>query len=164
MSFAIGRYVPYNSFLHRMDPRAKIMATIFLMVAVFMNYPNWSMRLLMGGVIFIFLCVLLYVSRMSLRSILSSLRPLWFTLVFLLLIYIAVPQQNNTLGIAWDLNGWVVYWDSFAEAFRIIMRFVMTIMLTMILTATTKPLDLTYAVEWYLSPLKVFNFPAAEIA
>ena len=164
MSFAIGRYVPYNSFLHRMDPRAKIMATIFLMVAVFMNYPNWSMRLLMGCIIFLFLCVLLYVSRMSLRSILSSLRPLWFTLVFLLLIYIAVPQQNNTLGIAWDLNGWVVYWDSFAEAFRIIMRFVMTIMLTMILTATTKPLDLTYAVEWYLSPLKVFNFPAAEIA
>ena len=36
--------------------------------------------------------------------------------------------------------------------------------LTMILTASTKPLDLTYAFEWYLSPLKILHFPAAEVA
>lgn len=164
-SFAIGRYVPYNSFLHRMDPRAKLAATIFLMVAVFLNYPTWSMRALMGGILFLFLCTLLYCSRMSLRSILGSLRSLWFMILFLLLIYILVPNgKEPTLGIAWSTGSWTVYWDAFAEAFRIMMRLVMMIMLTMVLTATTKPLDLTYAIEWYLTPLKVFRFPAAEIA
>ena len=36
--------------------------------------------------------------------------------------------------------------------------------LTMILTSTTKPLDLTYALEWYMTPLKVIKFPAHEVA
>ena len=34
----------------------------------------------------------------------------------------------------------------------------------MILTATTKPLELTYALEWYLTPLKIVKFPAHEVA
>ena len=35
---------------------------------------------------------------------------------------------------------------------------------TTILTTTTKPLDMTYGLEWYMSPLKVIRFPAHEIA
>ena len=35
---------------------------------------------------------------------------------------------------------------------------------TTILTTTTKPLDMTYGLEWYMSPLKVIKFPAHEIA
>ena len=38
------------------------------------------------------------------------------------------------------------------------------IALTMVLTSTTKPMDMTYAFEWYMSPLKVIRFPAHEIA
>lgn len=163
-NFAIGRYVPYNSFLHRLDARSKVAITIFLMIAVFMDYPTWSMRALVGGAIFLFLLILLYISKMKITSILSSLKSMWFMIVFLLLIYILVPKSNNTLGIAFKINDFVVYWDSFAEAFRIIMRLVMMIMITMILTATTRPLDLTFALEWYLYPLKLVHFPVSEIA
>ncbi len=163
-NFAIGRYVPYNSFLHRLDARSKVAITIFLMIAVFMDYPTWSMRALVGGVIFVFLLALLYISKMKISSILSSLKSMWFMVIFLLLIYILVPKANNTLGVAFKINDFVVYWDSFAEAFRIIMRLVMMIMITMILTATTRPLDLTFALEWYLYPLKLVHFPVSEIA
>lgn len=38
------------------------------------------------------------------------------------------------------------------------------ISLTMVLTATTTPLDLTYAFEWYLAPFKIIKFPTHEIA
>lgn len=163
-NFAIGRYVPYNSFLHRLDARSKVAMTIFLMIAVFMDYQTWSMRALVGGVIFLFLIILLYISKMKISSILSSLKSMWFMIIFLLLIYILVPKANNTLGIAFKINDFVVYWDSFAEAFRIIMRLVMMIMITMILTATTRPLDLTFALEWYLYPLRIVHFPVSEIA
>lgn len=163
-SFAIGRYVPYNSFLHKLDARTKIAATILLMVALFMDYPTWSMRALMGGILFIVLSIFLYVSKMKISSILSSLKSMWFMVIFLLIIYILVPKENNTLGVAFSINGFVVYYDSFAEAARIIMRLVMMIMMTMILTATTRPLDLTFALEWYMYPLRVFHFPASEIA
>ena len=163
-NFAIGRYVPYNSFLHRLDARSKVAMTIFLMIAVFMDYQTWSMRALVGGVIFLFLIILLYISKMKISSILSSLKSMWFMIIFLLLIYILVPKANNTLGVAFKINDFVVYWDSFAEAFRIIMRLVMMIMITMILTATTRPLDLTFALEWYLYPLRIVHFPVSEIA
>ena len=163
-SFAIGRYVPYNSFLHKLDARTKIAATILLMVALFMDYPTWSMRALMGGILFIVLSIFLYVSKMKISSILSSLKSMWFMVIFLLIIYILVPKENNTLGVAFSINGFVVYYDSFAEAARIIMRLVMMIMITMILAAPTRPLDLTFALEWYMYPLRVFHFPVSEIA
>ena len=41
------------------------------------------------------------------------------------------------------------------------------IALTMVLTSTTKPMDMTYAFEWYMSPLKLIKplrFLAHEIA
>ena len=34
----------------------------------------------------------------------------------------------------------------------------------MILTSTTKPMELTYGIEWYMLPLKVIKFPVSEIA
>jgi energy-coupling factor transport system permease protein len=36
--------------------------------------------------------------------------------------------------------------------------------LSMILTATTKPLDLTFALEWYMTPLKWIGFPSHIVA
>ena len=34
-NITIGQYFPGNSFLHRMDPRAKIIATTIFVVAIF---------------------------------------------------------------------------------------------------------------------------------
>ena len=36
--------------------------------------------------------------------------------------------------------------------------------LTLILTSTTKPMDLTYGLEWLMTPLKVLHFPVHEVA
>lgn len=163
-SFALGRYVPYNTWIHRLDPRLKIMATILLMVCVFLNYSTWSMRYLMIGIMFVIISALLWMSRITLSHLLGSLRHLWFMVIFLLIIYLFMPNGNHVLPMAWNINGWIVYWDSFAEAGRILLRLVMMIELTLILTATTKPLDLTYALEWYLTPLKPLHFPASEVA
>lgn len=163
-NFALGKYVPYDTWVHRLDARVKIIAMIMLMVAVFLPQSKWAMVLLVQGVLFVIISFILASTKTKLSSVLVSLRSLWFMVIFLLLIYILVPKQENTLGLAWELNGWKVYWDSFAEAGRIIARLVMMIMLAMALTASTKPLDLTYALQWYFTPLKVIRFPAEEVA
>ena len=175
--FALGKYVPYSSWVHRLDPRVKIATTILLMVAVFFPFQHvlddgslvnaWAMSYLMQAVMVLVISIILWSTHMSIRSVISNLRSLWFMVIFLLVIYCLVPYQNPTLGVAWTVpafNNWTVYWDSFAEAGRILLRLVLMIELTMILTASTKPLDLTYAFEWYLSPLKILHFPAAEVA
>ena len=164
-SFTLGKYIPYDSWLHRLDPRLKILLTILFMVLVFLPLPTWSMTFLMSGILFVLAFAFLMATRMSLGSFFSSLRSLWFMVVFLLIIYVLVPNNSGaTLGVAWDWNGWVVYWDAFAQAGKILLRLLLMLELTMILTASTKPLDLTFALEWYMTPLKVIHFPAAEIA
>lgn len=163
-NIALGKYVPYNTWVHRLDARVKIAAVIMLMVAIFLPMPTWSMTLLVQGVLFVISAVILACTKTRLASVLTSLKSLWVMVLFLILIYILVPKATNTLGIAWTFRGWTVYWDSFAEAARIIARLVMMIMLSMALTSSTKPLDLTYALQWYFTPLKVVRFPAEEVA
>ncbi len=163
-AFTLGKYVPYNSWVHRLDPRIKIAAVIFLMVAVFFPMKTYAMTFAFEGAMFLIVALLLASTRTPFTSVLSSLKSMWLMILFLLLIYILVPKTNHVLPEAWNLNGWIVYWDSFAEAGKIFLRLFMMIMITMALTSSTKPLDLTYALEWYLTPLKVVHFPAAEVA
>jgi energy-coupling factor transport system permease protein len=161
-SFSLGRYVPYRTFLHRLDPRAKIFCLILLMVAVFLPFATWAMTFTMAGVAALFILILLAVSRTSLSQLWDSLRSLWMMVIFLLLIYIITPRQTGY--VSFYLWGYPIYWDSFLEAGKILLRLVLMIELSLILTATTKPLDLTYALEWYLTPLKVLGFPAHIVA
>lgn len=163
-NFAMGRYIPYHSFLHRMDPRAKVFGLILLMVAVFMSYPSWEMTAVMAGIAFLVIAVLLFASHLSLRQLFGSLKSLWLMVIFLLIIYIVTPRTSSSLGIAFKIYDYPIYWDSFAEAGKILVRLMLMIELSMILTATTKPLDLTFALEWYLTPLKWIGFPSHVVA
>ena len=140
-SLTIGRYVPYNSFIHKMDPRAKLFALIVLMVAIFLPYPTYVMSFTIQGIIFLFGVFLLWRSHVSFFRVLKSLAALWIMVIFILIIYVLVPRTTNYP--AFDINGFVIYWDSILEAARILLRLVLMIVLSMVLTSSTKPLDLT---------------------
>lgn len=163
-NFALGKYLPYDTWVHRLDARVKVLAMIFLTVAVFLPMSTWSMTFVVQGVLFIFIAFVLASTKTKLSSVLTSMKSLWIMVVFLLIVYVVVPKPEGTLGIAWSVNGWTVYWDSFAEAGRIVLRLVMMIMVAMALTCSTKPLDLTYALQWYFAPLKIIHFPSEEVA
>ncbi|MBQ1879118.1 MAG: energy-coupling factor transporter transmembrane component T [Candidatus Enteromonas sp.] len=166
MSFSLGRYVPYQSLIHKLDPRVKILSTILMMVCVFMSYKSWAMEALMQGIILVVCIILLALTHTRLSTIFKSLKSLWIMIIFLLLIYTIMPYQNPRMPVAFSVEAWnwTVYWDSFMQAAKILLRLTMMISLTMVLTSSTKPLDLTYALEWYVSPLKVIHFPAHEVA
>jgi energy-coupling factor transport system permease protein len=160
----MGRYIPYHTFLHRMDPRAKIFALILMMVAVFMPFVSWEMVAAMSAIALIIINALMLCSRMSMHQLFASLKSLWIMVLFLLIIYIVTPRSSSSLGEAFRIYNYPIYWDSFAEAGRILIRLMLMIELSLILTATTKPLDLTYALEWYLTPLKLVGFPSHIVA
>ena len=168
-NITLGRYTPYNSFIHRMDPRNKILCLILLMVAIFFQYKypngttNWIMTFVMGGVLLAFVLVLLIISHVSFRQMFSSMKSLWFIILFLMIINAIIPPRGATM-IAFSIKSFHVYWEAIFQSLKIILRLVLMLSLTMILTATTKPLDLTYALEWFMTPLKVIKFPAHEIA
>ena len=159
----LGRYSPYNSFLHRMDPRNKIFCLITLMVAVFMSYSTWELTFIIGGILALFVIALLLISHISIKQLFSSLRALWFVILFLLIVNCLVPPMGATV-VAFSIGSFNIYWDAILQSVKIVLRLMLMISLSLILTATTKPLELTYALEWYLTPLKIIKFPAHEVA
>ena len=162
-NITLGRYTPYNTFLHRMDPRNKIFCLIALMVAVFISYSTWELTFIIGGLLALFTMVLLLISHISFKQLFVSLRAMWFMVIILLIINALVPPRGAE-AIAFSIGAFNIYWDAILQSLKIVLRLVLMISLSMILTATTKPLELTYALEWYLTPLKIIKFPAHEVA
>jgi len=152
----LGRYVPGNSFIHRLDPRLKILALIGLLVAVFfpLTYIQYT---------FLVVCVLIMlgISKTSLKSIFKSLKMMWFTILLLLIINAFVVKTGAVL---FTIGTFEFHVNALTQTLMIFVRLFLMICLTTILTTTTTPLELTNAIEWYFSPLKVIKFPAHEIA
>ena len=159
----LGRYVSHNTFIHRMDPRNKIFCLIVLMVAVFISYPTYQMTFIIGGTLAAFIFALLLIARVRIIDLFKSLRVLWFFVLLLMVINALMPPVGAQ-NIAFMLGKKAIYWEAILQSLKIILRLVLMVSLTMLLTATTKPLDLTYGLEWYMTPLKIIKFPVHEVA
>ena len=162
-SMTFGRYTFRNTFVHNLDARNKIFLMILFMVGIFFQFNMWSTALIMSGIYFIVLIVLMIISEVNFFSLFKSLSGMWMFIIFLMAIYIFIPNTNYYLPTAFNIGSLEVKWDAFCQTGYIILRLILMISLTMVLTSTTKPMDMTYAFEWYMSPLKVVRFPAHEI-
>jgi len=159
-SLTLGRYVPYNSPIHRLDPRIKMFSLIILMVAIFFKFANVPMNFIMYGIIFVIILVLMAMSHIGIFTLFKQLKALWLMILFLLIINILMPNTGAFFKV-WFIT---VYFNAIWQTLYIVIRLILMVGLTMVLTTTTRPLDLTYAIEWYLAPLKVVKFPTHEIA
>lgn len=190
-NITLGKYVPYNSFVHRLDPRVKIFSMILLLVAIFIKFTA-NVDILEDGVVktitvdlvglnfaiyfllFIFIYIIMRISHVSLKMLFGQLKAMWFMLIFLLIINILVPRSNeNAFYILSNFSidpyfvvfkDFKIYYSSLFNTIYIVFRLIIMFGLTLVLTSTTKPLEITNALEWMMSPLKVIHFPAHEIA
>ena len=160
-SVTFGRYSFRNTFVHRLDARNKILLMVLCMVGIFFQFKLWSTALFLSGLYFLALIILMIISKVNFLSLFKSLAGMWMFVLILMAIYIFIPNTNYYLpkiGSSW------IHWDAFCQTGYIILRLIMMISLTMVLTSTTKPMDMTYAFEWYMLPLKPIRFPTHEIA
>jgi len=154
--FTLGRYYAIPSFIHRLDPRAKILALILLLVAVF--YPaGFSGYLIVGSLIL--LAVIL--SRIPLSYFLMGIKPLLMMMVFLGILNIFFIKTGDLL---FKYRWFTLYSGALIQTAYIIVRLVLMVTVTTILTATTKPLDLTLGIEDLLKPFKALGLPTHEIS
>ena len=163
-SMTFGRYTFRDTFVHRLDARNKIFLMILCMVAIFFQFKMWSTALFLSGLYFVALIILMIISKVNFLSLFKSLAGMWLFIIILMAIYIFIPNNNYYLPTAFTIGSLQVKWDAFCQSGYIILRLILMISLTMVLTSTTKPMDMTYAFEWYLLPLKPLHFPTHEIA
>ena len=166
-SMTFGRYSFRDTFIHRLDARNKIFLMILCMVAIFFQFKMWSTALFLSGLYFAALIILMIISKVNILQLFKSLAGMWLFIIILMAIYIFIPNNNYYLPTAFKIGSLQVKWDAFCQSGYIVLRLIMMISLTMVLTSTTKPMDMTYAFEWFLSPLKLIKparFVAHEIA
>lgn len=151
-----GRYIPADSVLHRMDPRSKLVL-IFLFVCVVFLANNT----LTYGTLLVYTMIMLSLSKISMRFILSGLKPVLWLVVFTLLLHLFLTKEGNLL-FQW---GWIeVYEEGVKQGLFISLRFFLLILMTSLLTLTTTPIEITDGLEELLGPLKRIKFPVHELA
>lgn len=155
-NIALGKYIPLNSFVHKLDPRTKIIAMMFLLVAIFIPVGFTGY-----GIIGVFLIIALILSKLSFSFVWQSFKPTLFMLVFLLAINMFIIKTGDILLTIGTFN---LYSGAVIQTVYIVFRLLLMIVITTMLTATTKPLDLTMGLEDLLSPLAKLNVPTHDIA
>lgn len=163
-SMTFGRYTFKDTYVHHLDARNKILLMILFMVGIFFQFNLWSTSLLLSGLYIAILIIVMIISRINFLQLFKSLSGMWMFVIVLMAIYIFIPNNNYYLPTAFSIGSLKVKWDAFCQSGYIVMRLILMLALTMLLTSTTKPMDMTYAFEWYMTPLKVVRFPAHEIA
>ncbi|MBQ5554573.1 MAG: energy-coupling factor transporter transmembrane protein EcfT, partial [Erysipelotrichaceae bacterium] len=155
-NLVFGKYIPIDSLMHRLDPRAKLIG-LFLMIAAVFIPKSWLVFL----VIALLLALALLLAKIGIKMIVQSFKPMIMMMIFLLVINSLTIKTGDVM---FTIGTFAVYKDAIFNTLFVITRLLLMISITTLLTATTNPLDLTLGIEWLLKPLEVIHFPAHEVA
>lgn len=158
-NIALGQYYPADSVIHRMDPRAKVLAALIYIVACFLCKNFFSFMLLLVSAI-----LLILVSRIPLRTVMGSIKALIFIMSFTAIINIFMITDSTAEPlVSWKFIH--IYARGLYHALFILLRITSMIIGTSIfLTYTTSPIALTDAIEQLLHPLALLHVPVHTFA
>ncbi|MCL2088441.1 MAG: energy-coupling factor transporter transmembrane protein EcfT [Oscillospiraceae bacterium] len=152
----IGQYFGGESFIHRLDPRNKIIMTALLMAAVFVSSGFAGY-----GVIALFLIICYMISGIPFRMILKSIKPIIPIIVFTSILNLFFIKEGDIL-FEWRF---IAITDSGVRfAFFLVARIFCLVVGASLITYTTKPMELTDGIESLFGPLKRIKFPVHEVA
>ncbi|HWQ14994.1 MAG TPA: energy-coupling factor transporter transmembrane component T [Roseiflexaceae bacterium] len=156
-NITFGQYLDLGSPIHRLDPRAKQLATGALMLAVLLTRT-------FGGVAVVFVAALLIqrLSRVPLAYLLRGMRALVFTMLviaaFQILFYPATPEEA-----LWRWGVLSLSWAGVLQALLTFCRVVLLYYLVNTLLFVTPLMDLADGTEIMLEPLKRLRVPVNEL-
>lgn len=150
----ILQYRPKENFFYRIDSRVKLLWLLVSSVGIFLAGPLESILLV------ILLLILLTFSKVDVIKTLKALKGI------ILFLFIA------GIGNAVFTPGEVVFWvgnvsitrEGLEAGLLIVARLIFLFLASAFLSLTTSPLQLSEAVEWYLSPLSRLGVNTGEVA
>lgn len=151
----IGQYFPGNSVIHKMDPRMKIVLTMFLIVLIFLCKNVVSLFLV---VLCTFMLVL--VSKIRLKTVLKSIKPLTVIIIITSLLNLFYGTGEPLVEF-WRLK---ITLNGIETAVFMAVRIITLVVISSLLTYTTSPTELTDSIERLLKPLKYFKVDVHSIA
>ena len=151
----LGQYYPGNSFVHKLDPRVKIVLLIAVIVAIFLA---GNLVAFVPVTLFLLLCT--WLSQVPVKMMLKGLKPLRLILILTFALNLFFLQGETVLV---DLGFAQIKTEALITAVHYSLRLVLLVLYSSLLTLTTPPITLTDGLERLLSPLRVIHFPAHEM-
>lgn len=152
----IGQYVTGDSFVHKLDPRIKIIISMIFIIDLFIINRYF-------GYIFVilFLAAAILVSKIPVQFMLKGIRPMLILLVVMAILNVFMTPGKQ---LVYSYGIIKIYREGIDLAGFMILRLVFLIMGTSLLTLTTSPIELTDGLEKLMNPLKKIGVPAHELA
>ena len=155
-NITMGQYYPVDSWVHRLDPRTKILLTIAMIVAVFLVRTMVGYALILG-----FMYLVSRLSNIPFKMLLKGVNPLRFILILTFLLNLFF-NSGTTMLVEWGFLK--SSYEGLSTAIHYSLRLVFLVLGTSLMTLTTSPIALSDGLEMLLSPLKKIHFPAHELA
>lgn len=143
----IGQYIPGESFIHKLDPRTKILISLLFIICLFIVNKFIGYTVVIG-----FLLAVILIAKIPFRFIVNGLKP-----IFLLVIFTAVLNVFMIKGtpetLLYKFGFLSIYVEGLKTAAFMAIRLVLLIIGTSLLTLTTSPIELTDGIERLLRPI-----------
>ena len=85
-----GRFIPGDSFIHKLDPRSKLIFVFLFIAIVFLANNAVSYALLLA-----FTLIVVLFSRIRLYFLINGLKPILFLLIFTFLMHIFFTKEGE---------------------------------------------------------------------
>lgn len=151
-----GRFIPGDSLVHRLDPRAKILFVFLFIAIVFIANNAITYAILLG-----FTLLSVFLSKIRLYFLINGLKPVFILMAFTFFLHLFFTQGGALLFSFGFLE---VYEEGLRQGIFISIRFLVLVFMTSILTLTTSPISITDGIEVLLGPFKRLKLPVHELA
>ena len=163
MEASFGVYYEKDSFIHKLDPRTKLLFMIAFIVCTFVANDIYAYILLVAVTL-----VSIAVSKVPFIMVLKGLKPIFVIVIFTTVLNIFWTKGDNLL-VSFTVipNFWTaeIYREGLIKAGVLALRIITLMACTSLyFSYTTTPIELTDGIETGLAPLKKIKVPVHEFA
>lgn len=152
----IGQFYPVKSKIHSLDPRVKILSVMLFVIMLFIS-DSFIAYVLSAIALFI----VAKMSNVPFKTLLKSLKSIMFIIIFTAILNICFSGVGEPI---FEFGIIKISMEGIFLAVKMALRLVIILLASSLLTFTTSAIKLTDGIEYLLSPLKVFKFPAHDVA
>ena len=157
-STAIGQYIPRESFFHRRDPRARLLAYTFLFIGVSFTASFFGLGLGFVCVLFIY-----YIAQIPLKPAFKGIKRALPFLIILAVLQIVFSVQTDTDIILRNIFGITITQRALLSAAMLLAKFSVLILLLNGFTMTLSTSQITAALFYLLKPIEKLRFPLNDV-
>jgi len=151
-----GQFRPGDSWLHRLDARAKFLPVLLIMILALLTDAIAFYLVLVAGLS----TILLTVDR-TLGRLLKTLRPILFMIALTILYHLIFTARDS--APLFDILGFAITQGGLHQAAFFSLRLMIFVLVAYLLTLTSAPSELAEGITRLLKPLERIRIPVAVI-